>query len=175
MTPKSFSIRIYCQDGHADGVKIIAKSKWPGRALVIPRTSLQTEINRAELNAPAVYVLVGPSTGGDLPTIYIGAADPVCGDLEQHNARKDSWAWCIVFASKDNSMNLAHFQYLLSCLLILAQQAQRANIESFDDLNLPEFSEKELLDLELFLDHILTICPLFGLYAFESLIDDKAY
>ena len=174
MTLKSFSVRIYCKDGHADGVKVIAKSKWPGRALVIPRTSLPTEISRTELNAPAVYVLVGSSAGGDLPTVYVGAADPVCRDLEQHNAKKDFWAWCIVFASKDNSLNLAHFQYLLSRMLTLAQKAQRANIENFGDLNLPEFSEKELVDLESFLDHILTVCPLFGLYAFESLIDDKA-
>ena len=169
MTPKSFSVRIYCQDGHADGVKLIAKSKWSGRALVIPRASLSGEINRAELSAPGVYVLVGPSGGGDLPGVYVGAVDPVCRDLEQHISRKDLWEWCIVFASKDNSLSMAHVQYLQSRLLTLAQKAKRSNLENFDDLNLPECSAIELVDLESFLDHILTICPLFGLYAFESL------
>jgi len=167
MTPKSFSVRIYCQDGHADGVKLIAKSKWPGRALVIPRTSLPDEINRAELNAPGVYVLVGSSAGVVLPTIYVGAADPVRSDLEQHYSRKDFWGWCIVFAAKDHSLGLAHVQYLQTRLMALAQKTKRVNFDDFHDLNLPEFSATELVDLESFLDHMLTICPLFGLYAFE--------
>ena len=173
MTPKSFSVRVYCQDGHADGVKIIAKSKWSGRALVIPRASLPSEINRAELNAPGVYVLVGPALGVDLPTIYVGAADPVCCDLEQHSSRNDLWEWCIVFASKANSLSVAHVQYLQSRLMTLAQEAKRANLENVDDLNLPEFSATELVDIESFLNHMLTICPLFGLYAFENMKADK--
>ena len=173
MTPKSFSVRIYCQDGHADGVKLIAKSKWSGRALVIPRASLPGESNRAELNAPGVYVLVGPSVGGDLPSVYVGAVDPVCRDLEQHSCRKDLWEWCIVFASKDNSLSMSHVQYLQSRLMRLAQKAKRSNLEDCDVLNLPECSATELVDLEPFLDHMLTICPLFGLYAFESLKANK--
>lgn len=173
MTPKSFSARIFCQDGHADGVKLVAKSKWTGRALVIPRASLASEITRAELNAPGAYVLVGPSVGVDLPTIYVGAADPVCRDLEQHSSRNDVWEWCIVFASKDNNLSMAHVQYLQSRLMALAQKAKRSNLENCGDLNLPEFSATERVDLESFLDHILTICPLFGLYAFESLKSGK--
>lgn len=175
MTPKSFSVRIFCQDGHADGVKLVAKSKWPGRAVVIPRASLPSEITRAELNAPGVYVLVSPAVGVDLPTIYVGAADPVCRELELHLSRKDSWEWCIVFASKDNSLSMAHVHYLQSRLMRLAQKAKRANLENYNDLNLPEFSATELVDLESFLDHILTIGPLFGLYAFESLKVSKSF
>ena len=168
MTPKSFSVRIFCQDGHADGVKIIAKSKWPGRGLVIPRPSLAEEINRVELNAPGVYILVGPSAEGDLPTIYVGAGDPVCHYLGQHDSQKDFWSWVVVFASKHDSLNQSHIQYLQSRLMHLALEAKRANFDKLDSFELPELSATELADTELFLDHILTICPLLGLYAFEK-------
>ena len=56
---KSFSVRIYLQDGHADGVKIISKSKWSGRGLVIPRTALAQEKDREELQAPVMNRLQG--------------------------------------------------------------------------------------------------------------------
>lgn len=168
MTPKSFSVRIFCQDGHADGVKLVAKSKWPGRGLFIPRSSLAEEINRVELNAPGVYILVGPSTDGDLPTIYVGAGDPVCRYLQQHDAQKDFWSWVAVFASKDESLNQSHVQYLQSRLMRLAQEANSANLDNREIPKLPEFSEPELFATESFLDHILTICPLLGLYAFEK-------
>ncbi len=172
MTPKSFSVRIFCQDGHADGVKIIAKSKWPGRGLVIPRSSLAEEANRVELNVPAVYILVGPSAEGDLTTIYVGAGDPVCRDLQQHDSQKDFWNWVVVFASKDDSLNQSHIQYFQTRLIRLAQEAKRATLVSLDVPELPELSAAELADTESFLDHILTICPLLGLYAFEKTVID---
>ena len=174
MTPKSFSVRIFCQDGHADGVKIIAKSKWPGRGLFIPRLSLPDEINRVELNVPGVYILVGPSTEGDQPTIYVGAGNPVCRDLEQHNSLKDFWRWVIVFASKHDSLNQSHIQYFQARLMRLAQEAKRANFDNPDSFELPEFSAAELADTELFLDHILTICPLVGLCVFEKKMNEPA-
>lgn len=167
MTSKSFSVRIFLQDGHAGGVKIIAKSKWNGRALVIPRKSLIEEISREELNVPGVYVLVGNSPEGNMPTIYIGACDPVCRDLEQHSYQKNFWNWVVVFASKDNSLNQAHVQYFESRLIQLAQKAKRSNLENQSDPQCPNLSEIELVDSESFLAHILSICPLFGLTIFE--------
>ncbi len=168
MTRKSFSVRIFCQDGHADGVKIIAKSKWSGRGLVIPRASLAEEVGRAELNAPGVYVLFGPSVAGNLPTIYVGASDPVCRDLEQNCSQKVFWRWAIVFASKDNSLNQKHIEYLGSRLVQLAQEAKRSNLNNLKNPQFPELQETERAELESFLDHILSICPLFGLSAFEN-------
>jgi len=168
MSPKSFSVRIFCQDGHADGVKILAKSKWPGRGLVIPRSSLPEEINRVELNAPGVYILVGSSAEGDLPTIYVGAGDPVCRDLEQHDAQKDFWSRAFVFASKDGNLKQSHFHYLEARLLQLAQAARRTYCNSLANRQIPELTATELPDVEAFLDHILSLCPLFGLYAFEK-------
>jgi hypothetical protein len=169
MTPKAFSVRIFLQDGHVDGVKIIAKSKWPGRALVIPRSSLPEEIDRKELNVPGVYILVGLSPEGGLPTIHIGAADRVCHDLRCHDIQKDFWNWVVIFASKGDSLNLAHMQYFESRLKQLAQEAKRANLDNLNDAKLPELATTVLADTEPFLDHILSICPLLGLPVFEKL------
>lgn len=168
MTPKSFSVRFFLQDGHADGVKIISKSKWSGRGLVIPRSSLPAEKTRKELNAPGVYILVGPSAEGDLPTIYIGKADPICRDLEQHDFQKNFWTWAVVFTSKDNSLNQAHIQHLEARLVQLAQDAKRANFDNLNSPQSPALAEAELAYAETFLAHMLSICPLLGLTAFEN-------
>ncbi|MCK4508467.1 MAG: GIY-YIG nuclease family protein [Desulfuromonadales bacterium] len=168
MTPESFSVRIFLQDGHVDGVKIIAKSKWSGRALVIPRSSLAEEIDRKELNAPGVYILVGPSVEGDLPTIHIGAADHICHDLSRHDIQKDFWNWVVAFASKDDSLNLAHMQYFASRLKQLAQEARRAKLDNLNDPQFAELATTESANTESFLEHMLSICPLLGLPVFEK-------
>ena len=174
MTPKSFSVRIFLQDGHAGGVKIVAKSKWPGRALVIPRSSFPEEKNRAELNAPGVYMLVGPSTEANLPCIFVGADDPVCRAHEQHDKQTAFWDWVVVFASKDSALNLAHIHYLESRLLQLARAAKRANIVNLNNPGPSELSESEMAETETFLEHIMSLCPLLGLSIFEAVNADQS-
>ena len=173
MTQKSFSVRIFLQDGHVDGVKIIGKSKWPGRALVIPRSALAEEIDRKELSACGVYALVGPSAAGDFQTLYISAADLLCDDLRDHDAKKEFWNWVIVFASKDDSLSMSHARYFESRLIRLAQETKRANLDNLNDPPLPELSVTELADAESFLAHVLSICPLLGLPVFEKLREDN--
>lgn len=99
MTPKSFSFRTFLPDGDADGVKIIAKSKWTGRGMVIPGLIAQ-EKGRAELDAPGLYVLIGPADESALPGIGIGSADPLSAQLEQHDANCDFWTWAVTFSAK---------------------------------------------------------------------------
>lgn len=174
MTPKSFSVRIFLQDGHADGVKIVAKSKWPGRALVIPRSSFPEEKHRAELNAPGVYILVGPSAEGNLSRIFVGSGDPVCRALEQHDQHMSFWGWVVVFASKDSALNLAHIHYLESRLLQLARAAKNANIVNLNNPGPSELSESEMAETETFLEHIISLCPLLGLSIFEAVNADQS-
>lgn len=168
MTPKSFSVRIYLQDGHADGVQIVAKSKWSGRSMVIPRDSLTSEVKRTELNAPGVYLLVGPRTGTGLQTLYIGEADPVGHDLERIDLKKFSWDRVVVFTSKDDSINRAHTQYLAARLMCLAKEVDRAHIDNLATPELPVLSATELADAESFLAHILSICPVLDVRVFEK-------
>lgn len=168
MTRKPFSVRIFLQDGHVDGVKIIAKSKWPGRALVIPRASLPEEKSRVELDAPGVFVLVGPGAADQLPTIYVGSGDPVCHALQQGDVEKPFWDWAVVFAAKGDSLSPTQIRYFAARLVKLGLETGRARLDNRAQPELPDLTGEALADTESFLQHILSICPLLGLYAFEE-------
>lgn len=168
MSPKSFAVRIFLQDGSADGVKIIAKSKWSGRGMVIPRAALPAEQDREELAAPGVYLLVGSAAAGELPPLLIGAADPVAERLGQEAAQQDFWSSAIIFTSKQNPLSHPHIHYLAARLVQLAAQARRARLANPDQPPLPALTAAERADAEAFLAHLLSLCPLLGLRAFEA-------
>jgi len=166
MSGKSFSVRIFLQDGHADGVRIISRSKWSGRGLVIPRAALAEEQDRAELKAPGVYLLTG--SGADRPTLCIGAADPVCDGLARYAANDQSWSTALVFTCKENSLNFAQYQSIAARLLQLARNANRAEIISAGRYDPLQLSATESAAAETFLDHILGLYPVLGVTAFVS-------
>lgn len=173
MTPEPFSVRIFLQDGHADGVKIIAKSKWPGRALVIPRTSLAAEVMRPELMMPGVYILVGPMLENNLQAISICSAERVCHALEDEERQRSFWSWVVVFASKDNGLTLAQVQYFESRLIRLALEGNRAHLDRLNCSTPPALNETERTEAESFLEHILGLCPLIGLTVFDELQTER--
>ena len=168
MSPRPFSIHIFIPDGNPDGVKIIDKSNWSGRALALPRPLFPEAKKRDEFGVPGVYVLVCPSGKGDLPTIYIGEADPICRRLEQHYSKKDFWTWAAFFTSKDGSLNKAHIQYLESRLVALATDAKKCNLDNLNCPQPPSLSEAEKADADSFLADMLSIYPLLGLSVFEK-------
>lgn len=172
MAGKSFSVRIFFQDGHADGVLVLAKSKWSGRCLVIPRASLAAEKKRPELNAPGLYILVDPS---NLTSVYIGKADPLWRDLQRHDAQKNFWERAIVFTSKDGSLNWTQIQYLASRLVKRAKESQNAHLDNVATAEFPELSEAELLDAEAFFAQMLSLLPLLGLRVFEKPGNEKSF
>ena len=167
MPSESFSVRIYLQDGHIDGVKVVARSKWSGRALVIPRNSLPEEIDRDELNAPGVYVLIGPADQQGRETIHIGASDPISADLRRHAADKSFWSWTIVCSCKHDSLTRAHIEYIQSHLMKLAKEAGKATLDNHESPELPPLDDADVDYAETFLDHMLSIYPVLGLRAFE--------
>ncbi len=164
---KSFSVRIYLQDGHAEGVKIVARSKWSGRALVIPRAALATEIDRVELKAPGVYILIGAADHQGRQTVHIGAADPVAGDLAQH-ADKSFWSWLNVCAAKDQALTHDHIRYIAARLIQLAGQNDRVTLDNHDRPEIPLLDASETAYAEAFLAHMLSVYPVLGLKVFES-------
>jgi len=164
---KSFSVRIYLQDGHAGGVKIVARSKWSGRAMVIPRASLPTEITRDELNIPGVYVLVGPVDHQGRQTIHIGAADPVSSGLIKHERDKNFWTWTVVCTAKDNALTHDHVRYIAARLVQQAGKNVKVTIDNHDCTEIPLLDESEAASAETFLEHMLSVYPVLGLKAFE--------
>ena len=167
MPSESFSVRIYLQDGHVDGVKVVARSKWSGRSLVIHRSSIPEEITRDELNAPGVYVLIGPSDQQGKEIIYIGAADPISADLEKHGCNKSFWTWTIVCSSKHDSLTQAHIEYIKARLIKLAQEAGKSDLDNQEVPELPLIDDLDVDYAETFLGHMLSIYPVLGLRAFE--------
>jgi hypothetical protein len=168
MTGKSFSVRIFLQDGHANGVRIVSRSKWSGRGIVIPRGCLAEELGRAELSAPGVYLLTETGVGAARPTLCIGAADPVCDGLARHATDDQSWSMAVVFSCKENNLNLRQCQSLAARLLQLARSADKAEIISADCFEQPRLSPAESAAVEIFLDHMLGLYPLFGVNVFEK-------
>ena len=78
-----FSRRIFVADGDSDGLRIVDKSNWIGKALVFPRALLPQVKTRPELAHTGVYLLLGPRPDGE--------GDPIRPRLESHYAQKDFW------------------------------------------------------------------------------------
>jgi hypothetical protein len=55
-----FSLRIFVADGDPDGLRIVERSNWIGKALVFPRALLPQVKQRPELAQTGVYLLLGP-------------------------------------------------------------------------------------------------------------------
>ncbi len=74
--PLGTSIRIFLANGGADGVWVVEKSNWTGKALMAPRTRYKELRLRPDLDGRGVYLLIGPTESG-VPThrVYIGEPD----------------------------------------------------------------------------------------------------
>jgi hypothetical protein len=162
-----FSLRIFVPDGNPAGLRLVEKSHWTGLGLVCPRALFPTAKSREEFGRAGVYVLVGPSEEGDLPTIYVGQGDPLRLRLEQHYVTKDFWTWAVAFVSKDGSLNTAHVQYLETRLVQRAREARRARLDNQNVPREPALAEAERMDAETFLADILSLLPVLGLTVFE--------
>ena len=62
---KPFSLRIFVADGDPDGLRLVERSNWVGKAIVFPRALLPKIKQRAELNQTGVYLLLGPREDGE--------------------------------------------------------------------------------------------------------------
>ncbi|WP_421718069.1 GIY-YIG nuclease family protein [Algiphilus sp.] len=161
------SIRIFLADGVPDGLRVVEKSNWTGRAVVASRSQLVGAIAREELAQPGVYVLTGATDDG-APKIYVGEADVLRDRLKQHVAGKDFWTRFVAFTSTNEGLNKAHVRYLESRLIGLAQAANQWSLDNGTVPSPPPLSEADRADAEWFLEEMLVIFPLLGVDAFES-------
>lgn len=161
------SIKIFLADGTPDGIRIVEKSNWTGRAVVASRAQLSEALQRDELTRPGVYVLTGADSSGSA-RIYVGEADVLGERLRNHAGRKDFWTSFIAFTSTDENLNKAHVRYLESKLIALAKAANQWGLENSATPGEPPLSEADRADAEWFLDEMLVIYPILGVDAFES-------
>lgn len=67
---KPFSLRIFVADGDPDGLRLVERSNWVGKAMVFPRALLPKIKQRAELSQTGVYLLLGPREDGEGEMLY---------------------------------------------------------------------------------------------------------
>src|SRR5215471_19276583 len=122
--PDPFTLRIFVADGDPDGLRLVERSNWIGKAVTFPRALFPKVREREELRETGVHLLIGPRGAADGDQIYIGEGDPVRPRLEQHYAKKDFWTKAVFFVSGQGQLNKAHVQYLESQLIKRAATAK---------------------------------------------------
>lgn len=167
-TRGGFFVNVFLPSGDPEGLKVVEKSNWTGRGLVIPRSMFGESKTRAELGGPGVYLLVGPSKSSALQSLYVGEGDPVKPRLEEHAKKKDFWTHAVVFTSKDTNLNKAHVQRLESRLVELAKAAKRCFLENGNIPKPPSLSDPDEAGVEGFLDDLLLCLPILGYSLFET-------
>ncbi len=165
---RGFSVNVFLPTGDPQGLKVVEKSNWTGRGLVIPKAIFGPSRQREELSRTGVYLLVGPGETSALPIVYVGEGDPVRPRLEQHVAKKDFWTHAIVFTSKDSNLNKAHVQHLEARLVQLASAAKRCVLDNGNSPAPPSLSEVDVAMAEGFLDDVLLCLPILGYGLFET-------
>lgn len=80
---RGFKITVFAPDGTPDGMKIVEKSNWTGRAIICPRSKFADLRERQEFRKTGVYLLIGSEPDEDFPAAYIGEGDPAGDRLLQ--------------------------------------------------------------------------------------------
>jgi hypothetical protein len=173
MNATPFSLRIFVVDGDPDGLRIVDRPNWSGKALVFPRAAwAQPSVaTRPELQQTGVYLLLGPREDGEGDRLYIGEGDPIKPRLATHHsgtAQKDFWTRAICFVSMGQGLNKAHVQFLEANLIRLAKQAKRVPLDNANQPTEPTLSEADRADMQVFLQHMLGMLPVLGVHAFEQ-------
>ncbi|MGO1913163.1 MAG: GIY-YIG nuclease family protein, partial [Halomonadaceae bacterium] len=170
MTPtqaRPTSIRIFLADGTPEGLRVVEKSNWTGRAVVANRSQLERALTRSEMAQPGVYVLTGQTEDG-AAKLYVGEADALGDRIKQHVSGKEFWARVVAFTSTNEGLNKANVRYLEAGLLALAKTANQWALDNGSFPAPPPLSEADRADAEWFLAEMLVIFPLLGIDAFEA-------
>jgi hypothetical protein len=162
-----FTIKIFVADGDPDGLRVVDRINWSGKALMFPRALYPQVRSRSEFQQTGVYLLLGPAADCNGETIYIGEGDPVKPRLEDHYVKKDFWTRAVFFVAP-GQLNKAHVQFLESRLVDLAGAAKRMTLDNGNKPTEPTLSEADRADLEVFLHNMLGVLPVLGVQAFEQ-------
>ena len=166
-TAKPFSLRIFVADGDPDGLRVVERSNWVGKAIIFPRALLPRVKQREELGQTGVYLLLGPREDGEGEMLYVGEGDPVRPRLESHYAQKDFWNRAVCFVAP-GQLNKAHVQFLEANLVRLAKAAKRVPLDNGNSPAEPSLSEADRADMQVFLENMLGMLPVLGVHAFEQ-------
>jgi hypothetical protein len=165
--PTPFSLRIFVADGDPDGLRLVERSNWIGKAVMFPRALYPQVRDRVEFHHTGVYLLLGPRSTGDGDMLYVGEGDPIRPRLESHYANKDFWTRAVFFVAP-GQLNKAHVQFLEAQLVARAAAAKRMPLENGNKPSEPTLNEADRADMDVFLQNILGMLPVLGIHAFEQ-------
>jgi hypothetical protein len=166
-TPPS-TIKIFLADGSAEGLWIVTKPNWTGKALRFSRNSFKDVRQRAEFGLTGVYMLLGESSASESQReIYIGEAGVVRGRINTHLSQLDWWTEAVVFVATDD-FNVSHAKYLEAELLRLAKHAKRSKVMNAQPMQGNQLGEADAADMDIFLQEMLVVYPILGVAAFEA-------
>ncbi len=163
-----FTISIFVADGNPDGLRIVEKSNWIGKAVIFPRAIYTVARKRAEFNQAGVYLLLGPRENAEGEKLYIGEGDPIGPRLREHYGKKDFWNRVVFFVAGQEKLNKAYVQYLEAQLVSRAKVARRMPLDNTNTPTEPTLSESERADMDIFLHNMLDMLPVLGIHAFEQ-------
>jgi hypothetical protein len=159
---RPFSIKIFVPSGDPEGVRVVSRDDWPGKAVLFPRELLPEVKGRREYQQPGVYLLSGGKK------LYVGEGDPVGDRLGNHSRNKQFWKKAVFFTAEGGRLNKAHVQHLESRLIALARDAGLAELDNENQPQTPALSEEEYASAENFLREILLMLPLLGFWQFDD-------
>jgi hypothetical protein len=159
---RPFSIKIFVPSGDPEGMRVVSRDDWPGKAIVFPRELLGEVKGRREYQQPGVYLLSGGKK------LYIGEGDPLGERLGAHARNKPFWKKAIFFTAEGGRLNKAHVQFLESKLISLAKSAGLAELDNENQPTPPALSEEEYASADNFLLEILLMLPLLGFWQFDD-------
>lgn len=163
-----FTIRIFVPDGDPEGIRVIDRMNWTGKAVTFPRNKWITARTRDEFSNIGVYILSGYSEDDERPKIYIGQTDDLKSRINTHYNERDFWDNCITFVSANGGLNRAHVTWIEWSLVNQATRTGRSIIDNKVMPAEPTMTEAEKADTKGFLREIYQILPLVGLHAFET-------
>ncbi|MBT5380083.1 MAG: GIY-YIG nuclease family protein [Opitutae bacterium] len=166
--PRPFNIRIFVAEGMPDGLRLVEKSNWVGLGIICPRGRYAAVKKRAEFSGSGIYILVGQEGEDGRPTLYIGEAEKVRNRLDSHYAKKDFWQQAIIFTTKGDPLNKAEVQYLEARLVERASKLKRCQLDNANNPQRPGLSEADEAEVAGYLDEMLSLLPVIGVDAFES-------
>ncbi len=163
------TIQIFLPDGNPKSLRIAEFTLSDAQIMVIPHAQLDQAFKRQELSKVAVYFLVGESSPGGLPRVYVGEAEVAKTRIKQQNRLKDWWTVALVCTSKTNALTKAHVKYLEWYCHKQALETKRCMVDNSNLPTKPHVSESMEADLLQFFDSIRILTGTLGFSFFDKI------
>lgn len=165
-------LQFIIEENNPTGIIECTIDDWFGISYKIPRNKLKEASQLKYINNTGVYVLFGDDEDTAEKIAYIGEAEDIYNRLYQHNKNKDFWNECIVFVSKDNSLNKAHIKYIEHELYEIGKNANRCTIKNESNPTKSSLSNADEIRAEKFISKIKIITNMFGYKLFIKLVNE---